>query len=359
MKRILSASFVIIFLFSFLNAGKNKSFKDLRDIAIKGDYSNFGEYSLRATKSANSETIAEYAYILAYKGLGEFSLYYLDRALINSPRNCIVRYYLSEILKAFNLNDTANEINGCSDKNYLSGLILPELDIELKNKSDEDFFNEINLLMSQKRYAEAAVKFDRYCAKNPNWRCYSGYAISLERLGSYKSAAKAIGMDISLSKDEKHIKEAELYRKELLNRKPELYSAKNEKKLKGRYLFFLGGGVDSYDGENYYNLNLRIGRFISEKIDISFEANSATGNEGLGIGLVSRFNSPIKDSPFRWTFATKAERLPISEDSFSLIISPGISYFTGSGSIDLYLDLPLTGVYKGEKIISGGYTIYF
>ena len=370
-RKILAFSALPLFLVFFAPFSPAKEDAVLKEVraAVLNPASSASDtvlkYSEFSGKAADPAVTGEYAYILGYYGLAEEALYHIDRALIAGPYDCRVRFYLSGLLSAFGVPAGA-EISGCLPAWLKEPLKLPALEIKPGLAGPEELFDRTGLLMAQKRYAEAAVLFAANCGKEAdNRRCYGGYAIALEKLGAYKAAAAAVEKDISLSSGEEHKKPAETYKEELLARPSPVYGEGSPKKrLKGRYLAYLGGSVTHFGSSTLYNLNSRAGKFITEKLDVSADFGWSGGNEdpdynGFTLGLTARGNASLGHSAFSVTLAGKAERIPAPEDNFSFIISPGLSYFTGGGSVDVYLDLPLSGAYEGSPVVSAGYTVYF
>ena len=207
--------------------------------------------------------------------------------------------------------------------------------------------------------------FDRLCKKLPeNSRCRAGYAIALEKLGAYKAAAAQAKKDLELTQSPEHKSVAEAYIASLEKRPPLKYTAASDKPLKGRYLAFFGGNLNREDGQTTYAFSSRVGRFVSERLDISANAAINGGNtdsdfNGLTLGVGTRYNKPLSFVPLNGTLAAKMERVPAPEDNFTFLISPGISYFTNTGSLDLFIDFALSGPFRGSRTISAGYTVYF
>lgn len=322
-------------------------------------------YLAAAKNSAAAPVMAEYAYVLAYAGLGEAALYNLDRALITEPLNREVRFYLAEILNSAGLEGPSAE-QGAPVPAWLKGgpLKLPVLEVPAPEGDFEAASASINLLMAQRRYAESAVLYDRLCARVPdNARCYAGYAISLEKLGAYRSAAGEAKKDMRLTTSPEHRAVAAAYAADL-EKRPPLRFSQEKITMKGRYLAFLGGNVTRSGGATTGSVSGRLGRFLSERVDVSANASLNCGNadsdyNGVTLGLGGRYNAPLALLPLNWTFAAKLERVPAPEDNTTFLLSPGLSYFTVSGSLDLYLDFALSGAFSGSRTLSMGYTVYF
>lgn len=323
------------------------------------------KYIAAARTSDAAPVIAEYAYALAYAGLGEPAFYNIDRALITEPLNAEVRFYLGELLNAAGLQDAAAE-EAAPVPAWLKGgpLKLPPLDVAVSTGNFEQASAAAGLLMTQKRYAESAVLYDRLCAKfKDDARCRAGYAVCLEKLGAYKSAAAEVKKDLALSASPEHQAVARAYISDLENRPP-FKPGTPKPSLKGRYLAYLGGNVTRSEGSTLTSLNGRLGRFLSERVDMAANLGFSAGNDesdynGLTLGVSGRYNKPLSFLPLNWTLAAKLERVPAPDHNTTFLLSPGLSYFTYSGSLDLYLDFALSGPFHGSRTLSLGYTVYF
>jgi hypothetical protein len=323
------------------------------------------KYSAASKKTNSAAVTAEYAYAQAYAGVPEAALYNIDRALIAEPLNPEVRFYLSEILNAFRLEDASAEFSVPVPAWLKTPLKLPALDIPAPSGDFEQVVLDIERLMSQGRYAQSAVLLDRLCRKqSDNARCYAGYALALEKLGAYKSAAAQARKNLELSQTPERKSVAEAYIENLEKRQPLKYSAGVEQPLKGRYLAFFGGGLNRTNGETTYSFSSRAGKFVSDRVDISANAAISGGNpvedyNGLTLGVGGRYNEPLGFAPVNGTLAAKLERVPAPDKNLTFLISPGLSYFLRDSSVDLFWDLALSGPYSGSVTMSLGYTVYF
>ncbi len=323
------------------------------------------KYAAASKKTISAPITAEYAYALAYAGLSGAALYNIDRALITEPPNAEVRFYLSEIFNAFGLEDASAEIAAPIPAWLKTLLKLPALEVTAPDGDFDAASASINLLMAQKRYAQSAVLFDRLCKALPvNARCRAGYAIALEKLGCYKAAAAQVKKDLELAEAPEHKATASAFLTELEKRPALKYSEAAAKPLKGRYLAFLGGNTTRTEGETTYAFSTRVGKFISDRLDISANASVSGGNpvsdyNGLALGAGARYNRPLPFAPLNGTLAAKLERVPAPESELAVLVSPGVSYFTPVGSIDLFLDHAVSGAFKGSSTLSVGYTVYF
>lgn len=324
-------------------------------------------YAPLAARTASAERAAEYAYALAAAGFSESALYQLDRALISEPLNADVRFYLAELLAAFGLDDAGAEQHAVAPGWLKKPAVLPALSVLLPPGGAEDRIAYVHLLMAQKRYAQSAVLFAGLAGQYPaEPRVHAGYALALDMLGAYGSAAAEVDKDIALSSTEEHKARAVVFRDELLKRPRLQYGRAAAQALKGRYLLYLGGSIDSpYEGDTTYNLNTRVGKFLSDRFDVSVNGGLAGGNSvsdynGLTLGVSGRYNTPLPlGLPFNATAAMKLNRVPAVSDQVMFMLSPGISYFMPSGSLDLFCDWTVAGSYSGSVAFSAGYTIYF
>ena len=321
-------------------------------------------YTAASKKSIAAPVTAEYAYALAYAGLGKAALTDIDRALIDDPFNADVRFYLSEIFNAFGLEDASSELSAPVPAWLKAPLKLPALDLPPAEGDFDTAFASLSELLLQKRYAQASVSFDRLCKANPaDPRCPAAYSIALQKLGAYKAAVVEAKKNMALSQTQEHKAVAATYIAYLEKQPPLKYSTIQPITLKGRYLLFLGGNLSRVDGQTVYSFNSRAGRFLSERLDISANAGLNGGNEdkdynGLTLGAGARYNMPLSFAPLSLTLAAKAERVPAPEKKLTILLSPGISYFMRDSSLDFYIDIALSGPYSGSKTLSFGYTIY-
>jgi tetratricopeptide (TPR) repeat protein len=275
-----------------------------------------------------------------------------------------VRFYLSEILNASGLEDASSEVSAPVPGWLKTPLKLPKLSIQAPDGDFEKASAAINVLVAQKRYAESAVLYYRLSRKMPgNARVHAGYAISLEKLGAYKAAAAEAKKDLELTPSPEHKTVAAAYIAGLEKHLPLKFTVEKVT-LKGRYLAYLGGNITRTDGSSTKSFSGRLGRFISERVDISadvalYGGNAVSDYNGLTLGVSGRYNEPLDFLPLNWTFATKLERVPAPDHNTTFLLSPGLSYFTDSGSLDMYMDFALSGAFHGSRTLSLGYTVYF
>lgn len=367
-------SFVLLlcalaFCASISYAAADKTLLSAREAILSGSVSPQDallKYSEAVKRTNAAPVLGEYAYALAYAGLGEAALTSIDRALIAEPLHPEIRFCLSEIFNAAGLEAASDDISAAVPA-WLKGkqLKLPKLEVSAPAGDFETASGSLNMLMSQRRYAQAAVQYDRLCEANQaEPRCHVGYALALERLGAYKAAAAEASKNLALYKEPEPQAITRAFIDDLAKRPPLKFSSVDKPTLKGRYLLFTGGSLNRADDRTLYSFSTRVGKFLSERIDVSANAAINGGNElsdynGLTLGAVGRYNTPLSFVPLNLTLAAKGERIPAPEKNFTFLLSPGLSYFIKDSSIDLFFDVALNGPYSGSVTMSLGYTIYF
>jgi len=350
-------------------AAADKTLISAREAILSGSVSPQDvllKYSEAVKKTNAGPVLGEYAYALAYAGLGEAALTSIDRALIAEPLHPEIRFCLSEIFNAAGLESASDDISAAAPA-WLKGkqIKLPKLGVPAPAGDFEAAAASINMLMAQRRYAQAAVQYDRLCEGNQaEPRCHVGYALALERLGAYKAAAAEASKNLALYKDPEPQAITKAFIDDLARRPPLKLSSVDKPTLKGRYLLFTGGSLNRADDRTLYSFSTRVGKFLSERIDVSASAAINGGNElsdynGLTLGAVGRYNTPLSFVPLNLTLAAKGERVPAPEKNFTFLLSPGLSYFIKDSSIDLFFDVAINGPYSGSVTMSLGYTIYF
>lgn len=367
--KILSMFLLCVFLSTpvFAAASRHKARELLKNKDFLGAVAS---YKALDGEPSDVVLIAEYAYALALSGFAELSLAQLDRAFILDATNKEVLYFGSEILYSLGLKAAAQEISRPPPA-WLKGKAVSIGNIKSERElGDFEYeFAVANLLMSQKRYVSAAVRFSRITRKYPDEAsAWAGYVIALERISAYQTAARALDRNIELSEEDdensERIKAA--YAEELESRpRLESPSKKPNEYLKGRYLSFFGGSINRTQEDAIGNINIRLGKFFTNHFDAAINAGFVTGNEnkdfnGGSFGISGRYHAPLPlVYPLNGTAGARLEYAPGPSDNTSFIFSPGLSYILGDGSLDLYLDIPLSGPLKDTKTLSLGYTIYF
>lgn len=342
-----------------------------RDLLKKGDFAGAAvKYSSLAKGSQDAALVAEYGYALALAGFADFSLAQVDRALQLDATNDEVLFHASKVLAAAGLADAAQEISRPAP-GWLGGPgpEIAKLDRPETGAFKEELRSAANL-MGQRRFASAVERFSRITRKHPGERLgWSGYAIVLEKIGAYQAAGRAVGRDIELSKQAEEETQALMAEhKQELESRPKLVRVPPQKAndyLKGRYLSFFGGNLVRTPDETVINLNGRVGKFLTNRVDAGVSAGLVTGHDdsdynGLSLGVFGRYHKPLPVSfPLNATAGARLEYVPAPSDNSSLTLSPGLSYFLKGGSVDLILDFAVSGPFKGTKTLSVGYSVYF
>lgn len=343
-----------------------------REALKNGDYAlAIEQYNAVSKDSGDAALVAEYAWALALEGYTEMALSQLDRAFLLDARSDAVRYFGAAILAPLGLGAAAREIARPAPK-WIAGdpSTLKRLEFLNPLGSFNAELAAANVLMAQKRYVWASARFYRITSQYPKERLgWTGYAIALENLGAVKSAAQAVSRDLALRENtiDNTTRELLVAHKKELEQRPPLSSRQSKlvQMIKGRYLAFTGGNVTQVGSDTLVNLNGRVGKFLTSRFDVAANAGVALGNSksdynGLTLGGSGRFNVPLPlNFPLNATAAAKIGVAPSPSDRFFFILSPGLSHFMASGSIDLFLDIALSGPFKDTKTISIGYTIYF
>ncbi len=361
-------------LFSFAapaGAGKTeeKPLAAARRLLLAGDVQGaVAAYNPLARGSRDPELAAEYAYVQALSGNGDLALAHLDRAFIEEPTDPVVLFYASEVLDAYGLTVAAKELARPAPE----WLGTPAKPARLKREGGgyAETLAAANKLIDQRRYVSAAVRFSVLVGQYPKIRRpWQGYAVVLEKLGAFKSAAKAVDKAVQLAEYDppETIEMMNKYKAELEARPPVEYkrAPKLNEMLKGRYLLFAGFSYNHTETDAVSMLNSRVGKFLTNRIDVGASFSYTGGNEssdfnGVGAGVSGRYSKPLPVAmPLNLTGAARLEYQPAPDNNLATVLSPGLSYILPDGSLDLYLDFSLTGPYKGTQTLSLGYTVYF
>ncbi|MBI4351183.1 MAG: hypothetical protein HY550_07070 [Elusimicrobia bacterium] len=351
-----------------LSAGSPR--EKARESALDGAYADaVAAYNPLARGSRDAVLAAEYAYALALAGNGELALAHLDRAFLADAANPEVMFFGSAVFQALGMKLVANELHRPPPA-WLAGGAPEIAALKLPAGEYPDLIAAANLFVYQRRYASAAAHFAALVRAYPDEQLpWAGYAIVLEKLGVFKAAAKAVEKDIKLAgeEDRETMNLRAAHKKELEARPPVAYNPapKVNEMLKGRYLVFLGLNYTHTEAASVINLNTRLGKFLTNRIDAGASAGFTSGYDdsdynGLSFGVSGRYNKPLPVSmPLNFTAGARFEYQPGPENNFAIVLSPGLSYVLANGALDLYLDFALTGPSKGTQTISLGYTIYF
>jgi len=341
-----------------------------RELVLNGAYPDaVAAYNPLARASQDAVLAAEYAYALALAGNGDLALAHLDRAFLADAANPEVMFFGSAVFKALGMQLVAKELYRPPPA-WLAGGAPKAGALDLPSGEYSDLIAAANLFIYQRRYASAAARFAAIVRAYPDEQLpWAGYAIVLEKLGAFKAAAKAVEKDLKLGKEEdpETVNLRTEHKAELEARPPVTYNPapKVNEMLKGRYLAFLGLNYSHTEATSIVNLNTRLGKFLTNRIDAGATAGFTSGYDdsdynGLSFGVSGRYNKPLPVSmPLNFTAGARFEYQPGPENNFAIVLSPGLSYVLANGALDLYLDLALTGPSKGTQTISLGYTIYF
>ncbi len=326
-----------------------------------------------ARKSSNPGLVGEYAYALALAGFKDAALAQLDRAYALDWENPEVLYYASSALGALGLPEAAEELSR-PEPAWLAGETVqsPKTESRPVRKDPTPDLQEAQTLLESERYLAAAVRFGEITRKRPEEALgWAGYAVALEKIGAYRAAAAAAREDLRLSGsdlDEATQSLMEAHARELEERPP-LESRSTARKanefLQGRYLAFLGGNFNHDENESTLSLNGRLGRFFTNHLDAGLSLGFVAGHDnsdfnGASFGVSTRYHKPLPTRmPLNAVLGARMEYAPGPEDNFAFVPTPGFSYVLDSGSIDLFLDIALSGPLKDTKTLSLGYTLYF
>lgn len=157
----------LVFCASISHAAADKTLLSAREAILSGSVSPQDallKYSEAVKRTNAAPVLGEYAYALAYAGLGEAALTSIDRALIAEPLHPEIHFYLSEIFNAAGLEDASDDISASAPV-WLKGrqVKLPKLEVPAPAGDFEAASGSLSMLVSQRRYAQAAVHYDKLC----------------------------------------------------------------------------------------------------------------------------------------------------------------------------------------------------
>jgi tetratricopeptide (TPR) repeat protein len=324
------------------------------------------KYVELASSSADAELSAEYALALASDGLPEAALWELDRALLLDATNDQVLYACSTLLAALGHKDPAAELARPSP-GWVGGatLLAPG---SLTRRNDQypaatDYKDELvnaNVLLGQARYATAVDRLARLTARHPREPMgWAAYSIALEKLGAYKTSARMAANELPLVSDADPETRALLTERqaELVSR-PRAGPLKANEALKGMFTAYAGGGISRASGTTDYAFNLQAGKFVTDRLNLGVGTGYAKATD-FSIGVTGRYHQPIPgETPVNLTGGARIDYVS-SPSTFSILLSPGASYFIRESSIDAFLDVGVVGSQKGVVTFSLGYTLYF
>ena len=341
-----------------------------RALVLSGHYSDaVAAYNPLARGSQDGALAAEYAFALALDGQSDLALAHLDRAFLADASNPEVLFYASAVFSALGMDEAARELSRPAPA-WLAGK-APELPaLERPSGEYKELISAANLFISQRRFASAAPHFAAIVKAYPDAQLpWAGYAIVLEKLGAFKAAAKAVEQDLKLGKkdDTATVNLLTAHKTELEARPPVTYdpAPKLNEMLKGRYMAFLGLSYNHTETDGILNLQSRVGKFLTNRIDVGASLGLTSGYNdsnynGLSFGVSGRYSKPLPVSmPLNLTAGARLEYQPGPDNNFAIVLSPGLSYVLADGALDLYLDFSLTGPLKGSQTLSLGYTVYF
>lgn len=341
-----------------------------RALLLSGNYRDaVAAYNPLARASQEAVLAAEYAYALALAANGELALAHLDRAFLADASSAEVMFFGSEVFGALGMQSMAGELYRPPPA-WLAGKAPKPAPLEPPSGEYQDLLAGANLLVSQRRFASAAARFAAIVRTSPDAQLpWAGYAITLEKLGAFKAAAKAVEKDIKLGRqeDQETVKLLAEHKAELEARPPvsPAPSRKLNEMLKGRYLSFFGLSYYHTEADGVLNLQTRLGKFLTNSFDVGAAAGLTTGYDasdynGLSFGVSGRYNKPLPVAmPVNFTAGSRLEYQPGPDNNFAIVLSPGLSYVMAGGALDLYVDFSLTGPNKGTQTVSLGYTVYF
>jgi hypothetical protein len=344
---------------------------DAREMLVSGDRlpEAVNELSSMAKSATDGVLVSEYALALASNGLVSGALSEMDRAFVLSGGvDDGVLYAGSVLLTWLGLTQAAEEISRPAP-DWVGARKLALLS-KSRKRSDvlapmSAFGPELyraSELMSKARFITALDRFARLTAVYPKEPLgWSGYSVALEKVGAYKTASKAAAMELALSPGldtdargliADHISELDAH--------SPLVQKKLNESLQGRYTAYIGGSLNGASGAtSTYAVSGQLGKFFTNNVNLSLDASYSSAFHAIA-GLGGRFYLPIPIRvPLSLTLGTRAEydSIPSSGTSnLGFIVSPGISYFIGAGSFDVFFDIGVAGAQKGTETLSVGYT---
>jgi tetratricopeptide (TPR) repeat protein len=355
-----------------LPARAQASRSDAREMIVSGARlpEAVNELSSLASNTQDAALVSEYSLALASSGLVEAALFQMDRAFVISGGDADeVLYAGSTLLAWLGLSQAADEIRRPAPS-WVGDRALPLLS---KPRKRSDLISPLGAvgpelykaaeLMRRSRFITALDRFSRLSALYPkDPLVWSGYAVALEKIGAYKTAAKAVAMELStdtaLEAGERdllveHIRE--------LDERPPLEKKKLNEVLQGRYSAFVGGSLNGASGVPLtYSFSAQAGKFFTNYLNLSVDTAYSTSTH-LVLGLGERLYVPMPiTAPLSLTLGSRVEYdstpSAAGAGNVGFVASPGLSYFIGTGSFDIFVDLGVAGSQKGTETLSVGYT---
>jgi hypothetical protein len=218
--------------------------------------------------------------------------------------------------------------------------------------------------MTKARFISACDRFARITAVYPKEPLgWSGYAIALEKIGAYKTSAKAVAMELKTDTKMDAGERGMLaeHEKDLLENPPVTKKKLNES-LKGRYTAFAGGSLNGGNGaSSIYSFGGQVGKFFTNNLNISLDCSFSSVTH-LTTGLGERWFIPLPiPAAISLTAGSRVEydSTPTTGNgNIGLIVSPGLSFFIGNGSFDIFVDFGVAGAQQGTETFNMGYTFF-
>ena len=313
---------------------------------------------------------AEYSLALATSGLSSAALNQMDRAFILDPTDDEVLYAGGTLLAWLGLTQAADELKRTPPE-WVKGP-LPLLS---KSHKRSDVLAPMGTygaellaasqLMEKSRFISACDRFARLTAVYPKEPLgWSGYAIALENIGAFKTAAKAVAMELNTDTRMDAGEHALLvqHEKELIENPPVTKKKLNES-LKGRYTALADGSLSGGNGaSSTYSFGGQVGKFFTNTLNVSLDLSfSSVTHLTTGIGERWFFSLPVPGA----VSLTAGSRIEYDSTpstgtgNVGLLLSPGLSFFIGNGSLDMFVDFGVAGAQKGTETFTMGYTFFF
>jgi len=291
---------------------------------------------LIAKDSNNTMFLAEDAYALALGGIYDAALTRLDRIWYIGANSPDVNYFTAQVFALMRYDDLASEFwkaseNGPAWISPKSAILLKKFkrklpkSIKINREEIIANFKHANELASQSLNFQSIALFHEIINYYPGeYLPYIGYSTTLEKTGALEKSAQSIETAISLigNNTEDQAKK-QLLEKRLLTIKQKIASLPlgtmplfPQRKVMGdgsgpQWMIY-GGGEASPSSSS---LNGRIGYYISNSNNVSFDIGKMNRSLELGVSMYSRKRS--------------------------FVYGTGIMMSTGDGSTNLYLKLSL------------------
>jgi tetratricopeptide (TPR) repeat protein len=328
-------------------------------------------YESFSSSTDDATLVAERSLALAAAGLNQAALQEMDRAFLLDPTADEVLFAGSTLLAWLGLVDAATELARPVPDWITRQPLLPprkgsrpQWDAPPSMGTSDGALRSASELMQRGRYITAADRLGRAVASNPkDPMAWSGYAIALENLGAYHSAARAVAAELYLAGNSSGGEDRRLleeHKAELERRLPLARPEGIENALAGRYTLFAGGSLSGGNGsDTIFTVQAQAGKFLTNRFNVLLSTGYAKST-GVALSAGGRYYQPLGTAPVRFTAGSRLEfDTGASSDKLSLIASPGLSWFIRTSSLDLVYDWGLTGSLKGAKTATVGFTMYF